>query len=121
MEPTGFFSTNMLLACMLFVTGNILGWYAHNLQFVYDFWKGRMIMSVLLFGVPSLACFWLGSKYAMLAVPELWTIRFVGAALSYLAFPLMTWYYMDESMFTTKTMICVFFSLCIFAVQIFVD
>lgn len=120
MEPTGFFSANMMYACFLFIIGNILGWYASNLQFVYEYWANKSIQSVLIFGVPSMLSFWYGTKFAMLAVPELWTIRFVGAALSYCAFPLMTWYYLNESMFTVKTMICVFLAFLIMAVQIFV-
>lgn len=120
MEPTGFFSINMAYACILFVTGNILGWYASNLQFVNEYWSDKSIQSVIIFGVPSMLSFWYGTRFAMMAVPELWTIRFVGAALSYFAFPLMTWYYLDESMFTLKTMICVLLAISIMMVQIFV-
>lgn len=121
MEPSGFFSQDMIIGCMFFLLGNVMGWYASNLQFVSEYWKGKMLLSIVLFGLPSMMCFWMGSKYAMLAVPQLWTIRFIGAVVSYLAFPIMTWYYMGETMFTTKTMICVFFAMCILAVQIFVD
>ena len=121
MEHTGFFSLNMLYAGLLFILGNSIGWYASNMQFVSEFWKDKPILAVLSFGVPSMVCFWFGTKFAMQAVPELWSIRFIGAALSYLTFPLMTWYYMNESMFTLKTLICFLLAMSIMVVQITLD
>jgi hypothetical protein len=119
MEHTGFFSLNMFYACLLFVFGNVFGWYASNLQFVNDYWQDKPALAVFAFGLPSMFSFWFGTKFAMMAVPELWTVRFVGAALSYLAFPMMTWYYLGESMFTIKTMICVALAFSIMMVQIY--
>jgi len=108
----------MFYACILFIIGNVVGWYASNLQFVSEYWKERPLLSVLIFGIPSMMSFWHGTKFAMLAVPELWTVRFVGAALSYCAFPIMTWYYLGESMLTPKTLTCVFLAFTIMVVQI---
>jgi len=119
MGPSGFFSVNMAIAVFCFTMGNILGWYSSNLQFVSEFWKEKVFLSILTFGIPSLAFYWFGSKHAMIAVPELWTVRFVGFTMSYLAFPIMTWYYMGESPFSIKNMICIFFALCIILTQFF--
>jgi len=89
----------------------------HNLQFVDEFWKNKPILSNLLFGVPCGFFYWYGTKYFMLEVEELWTSRFIGFALSYLTFPIMTWYYLNESMFTQKTLICTFLAFLIMIVQ----
>lgn len=121
MEHTGFFSLNMLYACLCFMFGNAVGWFASNMQFVSEFWEDKALLAVMVFGVPSMLSFWFGTKFAMQAIPELWSVRFIGAAVSYLTFPVMTWYYMNESMFTTKTIICFFLAMSIMCVQIFLD
>lgn len=47
-----------------------------------------------------------------------WAIKFITSGTSYIVFPLMTWYFLDESFFTLKTMLCVFLSFLIIAIQI---
>ena len=116
-----FFSVKMLYAIACFILGHTLGWYTHNLQFVNDYWKDKVLLPTVIFGIPALLAFWYGTKFAMEAVPELWTARFVAAVFSYLTFPLMTWYYLGESMFTVKTMSCVLLAFCILLIQIFVE
>lgn len=116
-----FLNIKMFYAVLCFIFGHILGWYTHNLQFVSEFWKDKFLLSCILFGLPCLISFWFGTKFAMEVIPELWTSRFLAAILSYCTFPIMTWYYLGESMFTVKTMACIFLSLCILLVQIFVN
>ena len=115
-----FFNLDMLYAIILFVIGHTLAWYTHNLQFVNEFWKDKVVLPTILFGIPCILVFWWATKFAMSAVPELWTARFVAAVMSYITFPIMTWYYLGESMFTIKTMSCVFLAFCILLIQIFV-
>ena len=110
-------NTNVVIGVCLFVCGHILAWYTHNLQFVSKFWETRPILSNIIFGVPAGLAYWYATKYFMIATDELWTSRFVGFALSYLTFPLMTWYYLNESMLTTKTLICTFLAFVIVLVQ----
>lgn len=113
------FNINMFYAVLCFISGHVFGWYAHNLQFVNEFWKDRVLLPILLFGIPCLLSFFYGTKFAMAAVPELWTARFMAAIFSYVAFPIMTWYYLGESIFTFKTMACISLSFCILLIQIF--
>ena len=110
-------NTNIIIGASLFVVGHVLAWYTHNLQFVSDFWKNRPILSNVLFGLPCGLIFWYGTKYIMIETEELWTSRFIAFSLSYLTFPLMTWYYLNESMFTPKTIICTLLAVMIILVQ----
>ena len=114
-----FFSFNIIIGMCLFVCGHILAWYTHNLQFVYDFWKDRPILSNIIFGIPCGILFWYGTKNMMSDLEELWTCRFIAFSLSYLTFPIMTWYYLNESMFTTKTILCTILAFLIILVQVF--
>jgi hypothetical protein len=110
----------MIVAMCLFTAGHVLAWYTHNSQFVWDFWKDRPILANIIFGVPCGIFFWYGVKYAVSASDMLWTSRFVAFSLSYVTFPIMTWFYLGESMFTFKTMLCTALAFMIIGVQIFI-
>ena len=118
---TDFFSNDMLIAMGLFVCGHVLAWYTHNSQFVWEFWKNRPVLSNVLFGLPCGIFFWYGAKHCVAATDMLWTSRFVAFSLSYVTFPIMTWWYLGESMFTTKTLICTMLAFMIVIVQVTVD
>lgn len=113
-----FFTKNIIIGMLFFILGHTLGWYTHNLQFVYEYWKDKIILSNIIFGVPAGIFFWVGTKYIFIDSGELWTARFLAAVMSYVTFPLMTWYYLGESMFTLKTMLCVILAMLILIVQI---
>ena len=114
-----FFDMPMLYALTFFCAGHVLGWYAINAQLAWEFWKNKPLLSVTLFGVPASLMFWYGTKFVMDSQPELWTARIMGGVISYLTFPLMTWFYLGESMFTIKTMLCVILAFIILLIQIF--
>ena len=109
----------LIYAFLLFCCGHFFGWYATNIQFTSEWWASRPLLSVLVFGTPAGLCFFYGTKFCMLAIPELWSARFIAGVLSYLIFPIMTWYYLSESPFTAKTMICAGLAFCIMMVQLF--
>lgn len=115
-----FFSREMLIGIGFLVLGHIMGWFAGNSQFVWDYWKDKPILATLLFGTPAGLAFWYGTKFCFIATgEELWSVRFIAAVFSYTVFPVMTWHFLGESMFTPKTMICVFLALSILFVQIY--
>lgn len=113
-----FFDDSMLYAMSFFCVGHIFSWYTTNSQFVWEFWKDKPLLANIVFGIPAGMMFWYGTKYLMQSIPELWTVRFTAAVISYSVFPLMTWFYLDESMFTIKTMLCVCLALMILIIQI---
>ena len=117
---TEFMSYDMMLAMGMFVVAHVFAWYTHNSQFVWDFWSDKPILSNIVFGIPAGLLFWYGTKYAVQASGLLWSARFVAFSLSYVAFPTLTWWYMGESMFTTKTFLCTILAFLIILVQIVV-
>ena len=50
---------------------------------------------------------------------ELWGQRYLIFGMSYLTFPILTWHFMNESMFTTKTLLCTFLAFVIVGIQFF--
>ena len=115
-----FLSYDMVIAMCCFTVGHVFAWYTHNSQFVWEFWKDKPVLANILFGVPCGILFWYGVKYAVSASDLLWTSRFVAFSLSYVTFPIMTWWYLGESMFTLKTLICTLLAFMIIGVQIFI-
>ena len=112
-------SNNLILACCLFALGQTLAWFQINSQFVWEWWRDKPIVAVLLYGLPTGLCFLYGVKLAYAEMGQVWGPRFLIFSMSYLTFPILTWYFLNESMFTTKTMICVFLSMLIMGVQLF--
>tara|TARA_X000001382_G_scaffold122421_2_gene105385 strand:+ start:1356 stop:1706 length:351 start_codon:yes stop_codon:yes gene_type:complete len=111
------FNSSIIIGVCLAICGHVLAWYTHNLQFVYPYWENRPILSNIIFGIPCGFVYWYASRYFMEATGELWTTRFISFSLSYLTFPLMTWYYLNESMFTAKTLLCTILAFMIIFVQ----
>jgi hypothetical protein len=108
----------LFLACLFFLMGQIGVWFGCNSQLVWKWWEDKPITAALIFGVPTTICIWYGTKYAYAAMGELWGPRFLGFGMSYISFPILTWWFLNESMFTPKTMACVFLSCSIILIQI---
>ena len=111
-------STKLLMACTLFAIGQTLAWFQLNSQIKWEWWSNKPILAVLLYGIPAGLCFLCGVRLAYEELQEVWTPRFLVFSMSYLTFPVLTWWLLGESMFTTRTMICVFLSFMIIFVQL---
>ena len=112
-------SNKLLLACVLFAIGQTFGWFHLNSQFKWGWWKDKPFAAIATFMVPAGLCFWWGVKIAYAEMSEVWGPRFLVFSMSYLTFPILTWWLLGESMFTARTMICVFLSFMIVFVQFY--
>jgi hypothetical protein len=108
----------LIFSVILFLLGNIIIWYQANSQFVWKWWEDKSVLSVLLLGVPAGFCYYYGWQLAVKEFNSLWSARLFSYALSYFAFPIMTWIYMNETPFSMKTITCIILSLLIVLVQI---
>ena len=111
--------SDLAKACMIMAIGQTLVWFQLYSHYIWKWWEGRPLLATLLYGVPAGLCFWYGTKMAVDATEEAWAARLLGFGMSYLTFPVLTWWLLHESMFTTKTMLCVFLSCSIVAIQLF--
>ena len=112
-------TSKILFACLLFTIGQLFGWFHLNSQFVWEWWKDKPFLPIFTFVFPASLCFWYGMQLAYAEMGEIWGPRFLIFALSYLTFPLLTWHFLGESMFTAKTMTCVFLAFIIASIQLF--
>jgi len=109
--------SNFALMFCLFAMGHTFTWFSNNSQLTWGFWNDKLLLAVSCFGLPALFCFWWATKIGYEEVKELWSVRLTAFGASYLMFPTLTWVFLRESMFTTKTMICIMLSLIIVMIQ----
>ena len=110
---------NLLYGFLLFTFVHILVWISTNAQFS-DFFKdyNTLFMSAVL-AVPISIFAYYGSRFMFAESGSAWTIRFLASSIGYVIFPIMTWYFLGESMFTVKTILCIILAVCIILIQVF--
>ena len=109
-----------LVAVFLFIVLHTLVWFSTNLQFVKGSDVYNPLLVALLFSIPITLCAFYASRITYgIFNDSAWSVRFLAFGVSYLVFPILTWVMLGESMFTLKTGICIFLSLIIVCVQVF--
>lgn len=110
----------LILGVSLFILLHTFVWFSANLQFVEGFESSKVIWISLLLSIPTTLCAFYASKATYAAMDDsLWAVRFIAFGISYLIFPVLTWIFLHESMFTLKTLLCVSLSLLIVCIQVF--
>ncbi len=109
----------LIKACALFTIAQGCVWFQCYSHYVWEWWDNKPFHAAIIFGIPASLCFWYGTRMAVDATSEAWTSRLLGFGVSYFTFPFLTWWLLNESMFTTKTMLCVALSFIIVAIQLF--
>ena len=107
-----------LIGIALFAIGNILAWFQFNSQFVWEWWQDRPILSNVIFAIPMGLCFWYAIKYIVEDSGELWASKLIGFGTSNVIFAIFTYALVRESIFTAKTLSCLFLSVLIIGIQI---
>ena len=104
-----------IIVCLLC---QILVWYQLNSQLVWEWAKGyksMWIMSIL--GIPISLLFWYATKWGYIGFGNLWAVRFLGFATSMITFPIMTYFYLGETI-TLKTLITILLAIIIMILQL---
>jgi hypothetical protein len=109
----------LYLAAALILGGHILAWYGTYSIFIWKWFKENIHILPFIFAIPTQYFFLYGMKFAVEELGEVWGARLIGFGLSYLVFPLLTYYYFGENMFAPKTLICVGLSFAIVGIQVF--
>ena len=112
-------TSKLALGFALCCLGHIFAWFQLNSQFVWEWWRDKPLVAVGIYSVPVGTCFWYATKLIVDETGAAWSSRFLGFAASYFVFPILTYALLNESMFTPKTLTCIFLSCLIIAVQLF--
>ncbi len=107
----------MYLAFFFYLLGAIAGFLQQNLQFVDNWWKERVMLSLVLFSIP-IGYFYLKSwTYFVETLGSVWAAKFVFFGLSYVTFPILAYMFLGETPWSLKTIVSFFLSLLIILVQ----
>jgi len=110
---------HLLFGVLLFVLMHITVWWSTNAQFISSWTREEALTLAIVLSVPITLFAFFAAKYTYSALnEEVWAVRFVGFGVSYLVFPLLTWFFLDESMFTWKTLSCIALSCVIICIQV---
>ncbi len=112
-------SYKILAGVSMFALGQLLGWFQLNSQLMWEWWSEKPFMSAIIFGIPTSMCFWFGWKLLSSALDSVWSARFIGSCIGLMIFPILTWAFLGESMFTVKTLSCFSLSIIIILIQVF--
>ena len=108
----------IIISIVSFLIANILVWYQLNSQLVWDWAKGYKSMWIMsLLGVPISLLFWLCTKWGYLGFGNLWAVRWLAFGSSMLVFPIMTYFYLGETI-TLKTLISIILAIIIMLLQL---
>ena len=110
------------IACFLLLHSCV--WMTTNFQFmdtpedsflskVNPFWL------MIALSIPTSIFGYYGHKFCFEGLGEsAWALKFVAMGVSYIVFPIMTWFLLGESMFTPKVLVSIFLSAIILWVQV---
>jgi hypothetical protein len=108
------------IGMLLFTALHTLVWFSTNLQFMKSDIAAKSLQISLFLAIPATMCAYFASKATYQALEgSVWAVRFIGFGTSYLVFPLLTWWLLQESMLTPKTLICIGLSVLIVCIQVF--
>ena len=107
-------------AAGLFAVLHILVWFAANTQFISGEWKSKSLYITIALAIPIRIVAYFGTRFAYEELGDsAWGSRFLAFGISYLVFPILTYAFLGESMFTMKTLLCCLLSFAIISIQIF--
>ena len=106
------------IGVLLFLLGQVLGWFQLNSQYVSEWWRNRPFVAALVIGVPTSVAFWYAWRIIVETTGSVWSARFIGSSTGIIVFPILTWFLLGESMFTAKTMICLGLAVLIILIQL---
>ena len=108
----------IILTMILFTINNIMIWYQLNSQLVLDWAKGTTSLVIAcIMGIPITYIFWYCTKIGYDGFGALWPVRFMGFATSMITFPILTYFYLGETI-GLKTAVTIMLSVVIMIIQL---
>ena len=95
----------MIHALLLYILGSIFAFFQQNLQYIIPWWKGKEILSALVFSIPIGYFYLLSWTYFTDKFGSVWSTRFIFFGFSYLIFPVLSYVFLNESPVTFKNFI----------------
>ena len=102
----------------LFTSLHVLVWFGTNWQLVENVDRTSALKICIIVSIPIALLGFHATKIGYSLYESAWSVRLLAFGTSYLIFPLMTWFWLDESPFNLKTMLCIGLSFSIILIQL---
>lgn len=116
--PENFVLDKFLIAAAIFFVTDIFVWFQINGYKVFDIMNKYQIPFVMALSIPIGLGYLYAWKFAYAGLGSWWSCRLMGFGISFLVFPALTHYFLGESMFRPKILICILLSLVIVGIQV---
>ena len=107
----------LAMATALFIVGQGITWFSSYSQFIWQWARDHTFLIAICTAIPAALCFIYGLRFAYEFFQSGWAPRFYIFALSFVVMPVLFWYFMNESFFTTKNMISFVLATIIIFIQ----
>ena len=107
---------NRVITIGILLVANVVVWFQLNGQLKWDWWKDH-VWAVCLMGIPISYVFWYCTKIGYEGFGALWPVRFMGFATSMITFPILTYFYLGETI-GLKTAVTILLSVAIMVIQL---
>jgi len=112
--------SQLFFTIFLFTLLHIMVWFSANLQLVDTDINYHPLLVAIVLSIPITLCAFYATRVGYVVFEEsLWSVRFLAFGVSYFVFPVLTWYFLGESFFTFKTIVCTLLSVLIVCIQVF--
>lgn len=108
----------MLLATMVFIIGLIVTWFTSYAQFISVWAKQNTFLLTCLLAIPGTLCFVYGIRLTFDFFNNGWGPRFYVFSLSFLVYPFLFSYFLNEPFLTLKNILCTILAFAIIVIQI---
>ena len=102
----------------IFILMHSLVWVSSNWQLTANANYSNALMLCIVAAIPISLLSFYGTRIGYDTLGSAWSIRLLAFGISYITFPVMTWFLLGESPFNAKTMICILLSFLIIATQL---
>ena len=108
----------LFLATVVFVIGLIITWFTSYSQFISDWARENTLLLTCLLAIPGTLCFVYGIRYAFEFFNNGWGPRFYVFSLSFLVYPFLFSYFLNEPFLTLKNVLCTVLAFAIILIPV---
>tara|TARA_Y100000310_G_scaffold321556_1_gene379362 strand:- start:853 stop:1218 length:366 start_codon:yes stop_codon:yes gene_type:complete len=103
---------------LLFAVLHIFIWFSANWQLVEGVSLSEGLKTCIAVSIPISLLSFYATRVGYNIYESAWSVRLLAFGTSYLIFPAMTWFWLQESPFNFKTMLCIGLSFTIILIQV---
>ena len=108
---------SLLIATIFFSIGLVVTWFTSYSQFIFEWAKANTFLLTCLLAIPGTLCFVYGIRYAFDFFNNGWGPRFYVFSLSFLVYPFLFSYFLNEPFLTLKNILCTVLAFAIILLQ----